>query len=64
MVERIPQHKHCTNCGKAVPVDESYCSDNCKEQWDAVMKKRVLYYRLFFVPIGILLFLMIFGRFF
>jgi len=40
MTEKILQHKHCSICGKAVPVDETFCSDECKEKWAAMVKKR------------------------
>ena len=30
-VERIPQHHHCENCGKAVVGEGRFCSDRCRE---------------------------------
>ncbi len=30
-VERIPQHHHCENCGKAFVGQGRFCSDNCKD---------------------------------
>ena len=61
MAERIPQHKHCNNCGKAVPVSETLCSENCKEQWEAVIKKRMLHYRIFLLSVAAVIALMVFG---
>ncbi len=29
--ERIPQHRHCVNCGKAFTGPGQYCSDQCKQ---------------------------------
>lgn len=29
--ERIPQHRHCVNCGKAFTGTGNFCSDQCKE---------------------------------
>ena len=40
MAERIPQHTHCTMCGKAVPVSETLCSDECKQKYEDMIKKR------------------------
>lgn len=31
IVERIPQHHHCENCGKAFVGEGRFCSDTCKE---------------------------------
>lgn len=30
-VERIPQHRHCENCGKAFVGEGRFCSPACKE---------------------------------
>ncbi len=30
-IERIPQHRHCENCGKAFVGEGKFCSDRCKE---------------------------------
>ena len=30
-VERIPQHRHCVNCGKAFVGEGRFCSESCKE---------------------------------
>jgi len=44
-VERIVQHKHCTNCGRANPADMHYCSTKCEEDFIALQKRKkmVLY---------------------
>lgn len=31
IVERIPQHRHCENCGKAFVGEGRFCSDACRE---------------------------------
>ena len=36
MTEKILQHKHCQICGRAVPVSEDFCSDECKEKMEAI----------------------------
>lgn len=30
-VERIPQHRHCVNCGKAFVGEGRFCSQVCKD---------------------------------
>jgi predicted nucleic acid-binding Zn ribbon protein len=29
--EKIPQHRHCVNCGKAFIGPGQFCSDQCKD---------------------------------
>ena len=40
MAEKIPQHYHCQICGKAIPISEKLCSDECKEKYKAFLKKK------------------------
>jgi len=42
MPESIPPHAHCQICGKAIPVSETFCSEECKEKYNSMMKKRKL----------------------
>lgn len=42
MTESIPPHAHCQICGKAIPVSETFCSEECKEKYNSMMKKRKL----------------------
>jgi predicted nucleic acid-binding Zn ribbon protein len=37
--ERIPQHKHCVQCGRAYVGEGRYCSDACKESKANELKK-------------------------
>ena len=38
--KNIPSHKHCTICGKSIPVDKEFCSIECEEEYKRIMKKR------------------------
>jgi predicted nucleic acid-binding Zn ribbon protein len=49
MVERIPQHKHCRNCDKAVPVDREYCDEDCEQQHKARVKAKKKQLQIFYV---------------
>jgi len=40
MVERIPQHKHCRQCGKAFIGTSEYCSTECAKAGEEILKKR------------------------
>jgi predicted nucleic acid-binding Zn ribbon protein len=42
MAIQIPQHGHCTICGKAMPWSEkeNYCSPECKAKLEELQKKR------------------------
>ncbi len=39
-VERIPQHRHCLNCGKAFTGDGQYCSKACEDGKKEEIKKK------------------------
>ncbi len=40
MPEKLPQHKHCFSCGKAILASEEFCDDDCKQQHIAVVKRK------------------------
>lgn len=40
MVEKIPQHSHCSQCGKAYVGEGRFCSEGCREPHAANLKKR------------------------
>ena len=47
MADKIPQHVHCNMCWKAIPTDEKFCSDECKQKYQAIRRKgRMLWYLL------------------
>ena len=55
---KLLQHKHCNVCGKAVPVANEICSDECQKQWDDLVRKRKRTQYLFYAA-SIFLVLMI-----
>ncbi len=61
MTEKILQHKHCSICGKAIPVDETFCSDECKEKWGAMMKKRKMMMYIMYGMIAVFIVLILFS---
>jgi predicted nucleic acid-binding Zn ribbon protein len=49
MVERIPQHKHCRDCDKAIPADKEYCDDECEAHHTATVKAKKKQLQIFYV---------------
>jgi predicted nucleic acid-binding Zn ribbon protein len=33
-------HSHCPICGKAMPIDKQFCSQNCKDNYHTGQKKK------------------------
>lgn len=40
MVEKIPQHRHCRQCGKAFIGTGQHCSPECEQENKVILKKR------------------------
>ena len=40
---KLLQHRHCQVCSKAIPMSEEYCSEECKTEFEAMVKKRKSY---------------------
>ncbi|GAB4327651.1 MAG: hypothetical protein Kow0069_34640 [Promethearchaeota archaeon] len=40
MRERIPPHKHCSVCGRAIPLDREFCSQECADHYRGFEKKK------------------------
>jgi predicted nucleic acid-binding Zn ribbon protein len=38
MAEKLVQHRHCQTCLKAIPLGEEFCNDECKENWNLMIK--------------------------
>lgn len=49
MVERIPQHRHCQNCDKAISVDKKYCDENCETSHMAALRAKKRQLMMFYV---------------
>ncbi|MDR3074411.1 MAG: DUF2116 family Zn-ribbon domain-containing protein [Candidatus Methanoplasma sp.] len=39
--EKIPQHKHCRNCGKAFTGDGLFCGEDCRGSAGSEAKKKI-----------------------
>jgi predicted nucleic acid-binding Zn ribbon protein len=40
MTNIIPAHNHCMICMKAIPASETLCSDECKQKYQKMLKKK------------------------
>ena len=62
-VERIPQHRHCVNCGRAFVGEGRFCSDSCRETATDEVRGKLRKYGLIWLAIvavtAVLLFIMI-----
>jgi len=63
MVEKVGQHTHCNICGKAIPVDETLCSEECKQKFQAMLRKRKLLVYIMYILIFVILIMFVFSGF-
>jgi len=45
---KLLQHRHCQICSKAIPMSEEFCSEKCKVEFEAMVKKRKNYIYLIY----------------
>jgi len=62
MVEKVAQHTHCQMCGKAIPITETLCSDECKQKYQTMVKKRKMLVYVMYALIAFILVLFLFGN--
>lgn len=54
-------HKHCKNCGRAVPASEELCDDEaCQKAWAGLVKRRARMQLLFYASGAALLLLLVY----
>ena len=56
---KIPPHKHCLNCGIAIPPDKTFCSKKCENEWNAMIKRKKMNMYIWMAMIGILLIILV-----
>ena len=42
MAGSVPQHSHCQMCAKAIPYGETLCSEDCKQKYNGMLRRRKL----------------------
>ncbi len=61
MVEKVGQHSHCQICGKAIPISETLCSDECKQKYKGMIKKRKILMYIMYALIFVILIMFVLG---
>ncbi len=56
MAEKVAQHTHCQICGKTIPISENLCSDECKQKYQSMIKKRKM---LMYIMYGLIFVILI-----
>jgi predicted nucleic acid-binding Zn ribbon protein len=51
MAEKVSPHAHCMMCGKSIPVNETLCSEDCRQKYTSMAKRRrlMMYVWLFLI---------------
>ena len=49
----VEAHRHCAICGKPIPLSESFCSDQCQEQFQLRQKQVAKQRKIIYVLIGV-----------
>jgi predicted nucleic acid-binding Zn ribbon protein len=61
MAEIITQHTHCHMCGKSMPVGETLCSEDCKQKFQRIVKRRKLILYLMYGMLAALIVIIVVG---
>jgi len=63
MADKIPQHVHCNMCWKAIPVSEKFCSDECRQKHQKIMKsKKLIWYAFMGIMVAFFVLFVISGN--
>jgi len=64
MAETVPQHAHCLMCGKSIPYGETICSEDCKQRYQTVLRRRkLMVYLMYGVLAALLIIFVFYGRY-
>ena len=58
-MKNIPPHKHCLNCGAAIPPDKDFCSKKCEDEWKRMIKKKKQFTYIWLIFLAILLLILL-----
>ena len=59
---KLLQHRHCQVCSKAIPISEEFCSEECKIEFDNMVKKRRNFLYLFYAMIVVFIVVFLFSN--
>ncbi|ADD08704.1 DUF2116 family Zn-ribbon domain-containing protein [Candidatus Aciduliprofundum boonei] len=60
-IHELTPHKHCLNCGIAIPPDKTFCSKKCEDEWNNMVKKKKRFTYIWLLFLGILLIILMFS---
>ncbi len=40
MVEKVPPHRHCKECGRPIALEDKFCSEKCSSAFRGKLKRR------------------------
>ncbi len=61
MAEIIPQHTHCHMCGKSIPFGETLCSEECKQKFQNLVKRRKIFLYLMYIMLAAFIIIIVIG---
>jgi predicted nucleic acid-binding Zn ribbon protein len=60
MAEKISPHNHCHMCMKVIPVGEKLCSEECRQKYTTLIKRRrIIWLFLWAIIVGSIIVLML-----
>ncbi len=60
---KLLQHRHCQVCSKAIPITEEFCSEECKTEFEAMIKKRKSYIYIIYATMILIIVVMLLSYF-
>jgi predicted nucleic acid-binding Zn ribbon protein len=63
MGENVPQHTHCHVCMKAIPFGETLCSEECRQKYRSMLKRRkLMLYFMYGMLVALLVVVILYNR--
>ena len=59
--QRIPQHRHCLICNKAIPAKITLCSEECEQKYKTIESKRKNYMYIMYALFAFIILMVIFS---
>ncbi len=56
---KYDEHKHCTICSRAIPMDRDFCSQECKDKYSKADKSKSRKNTIQMVVLGVVMVVMI-----
>jgi len=64
MAEIVPQHAHCLMCGKSTPVGETLCSEQCKQKYNTMLRRRkLIVYLMYGMLVAVIVIFVVYNRY-